>query len=544
MRKLTAILPLTVALLLVPCRPTLGQNLPDNVSGNWTIYSTGVASGQVNVVHAQIAQDGNMLTGYYEGISQAGPIQGEVNGHHIRFSTVTRNVFNFHGQVFGDNMTGTYGVHGRHAPWQAQRNPPLYPQQAPSSSVSPQPILSPQPEEAVTVSAAPAPAVQNAAAPASPAPALLTSEQLNALVAPIALYPDALVAQVFAAASDLDQITEATNWLAQNRNLTGTALSQAVDEQSWEPSVKSLTQFPSVLENLARNLSWTSSLGQAFTNQQADVMAAVQVMRAKAQAAGTLQSNSQISVVQQSPSTIVIQPANPQVVYVPQYDPAVVYGMQLTVPLYVPAPMPIASVGLYFGSGVSVGAVAIGGGWGGGFGWHAWNMNWGGGGTVIYNHTTYINRHTTIYNRAAQNGYRPGADTRYGPNGDYHPNGYYGPNGHFHHDASGANPKGQPNGGNNGNHGLIGGNGSVQHQELASNHANDPAARPEQDGSHGMVGGNGGVERDKHQDNFHPRQQDRRAQSHASRAEHHNNVQHHPQHMSAHRGGGGGGHRR
>ena len=148
-----------------------------------------------------------------------------------------------------------------------------------------------------------------------------------------------------------------------------------MDQQPWDPSVKALTQFPSVLDNLAHNLSWTSSLGQAFANQQTDVMAAVQAMRAKAQAAGTLQSNSQITVTQPTPPPIVIQPANPQVVYVPQYNPAMVYGAPVVVPLYYTPPMPVAAVGLYFGSGVTIGAAFGGGGWGGGgfgWGWHAW----------------------------------------------------------------------------------------------------------------------------------------------------------------------------
>ena len=103
-------------------------------------------------------------------------------------------------------------------------------------------------------------------------------------------------------------------------------LMQAVDKQPWDPSVKAITQFPSVLDNLAKNLSWTSALGEAYHTQAADVMSAVQVLRAKAQAAGNLKSGSQITVVQQSPQMIVIQPANPQVVYVPQYNPTVVYG--------------------------------------------------------------------------------------------------------------------------------------------------------------------------------------------------------------------------
>ena len=197
-------------------------------------------------------------------------------------------------------------------------------------------------------------ASQPAPASAPPAVAPLTSSQLDALVAPIALYPDALVAQVLAAASYADEVAFADLWLAQNQNLQGAALTQAVDQQSWDPSVKALTQFPSVLHNLAKNLSWTSSLGQAFENQQSDVMAAVQVMRAKAQAAGTLQSSSQIKVVQQSPQTIIIEPASSNVVYVPQYNPAVVYGAPLVVPAYTP-PVAVAA-GLSFGAGVAIGA--------------------------------------------------------------------------------------------------------------------------------------------------------------------------------------------
>ena len=146
---------------------------------------------------------------------------------------------------------------------------------------------------------------------------------------------------MLAASTNPDQVAYADDWLAQNSNLTGQALAQAVDQQSWDPSVKALTQFPSVLDNLAHNLSWTSSLGQAFANQQSDVMAAVQAMRSKAQAAGTLQSNSQITVTQPSPNTIVIQPANPQVVYVPQYNPTVVYGAPVMVPLLRAAPLPV-----------------------------------------------------------------------------------------------------------------------------------------------------------------------------------------------------------
>src|SRR6266566_8527533 len=142
----------------------------------------------------------------------------------------------------------------------------------------------------------------------------LSADQLQQIVAPIALYPDALVAQILGAATFPDQVAAASGWLQQNKSLTGTALMQAVDKQQWDPSVKALTEFPSVMDNLAKNLSWTSSLGEAYHNQQADVMAAVQTLRAKAKAAGNLKSGSQITVVQQSPQTIVIQPTNPQVV--------------------------------------------------------------------------------------------------------------------------------------------------------------------------------------------------------------------------------------
>ena len=307
--------------------------------------------------------------------------------------------------------------------------------------------------------------VSSPAAPPSPTPAVapLTADELDSLVAPIALYPDALVAQILGAAASPDQIAIASYWLGQNKDLTGTALAQAVNGQTWDPSVKALTQFPSVLADLAGNLAWTSNLGQAFENQQSDVMAAVQTMRAKAQAAGTLQSTPQIKVVQQNPQTIVIQPADPDVVYVPQYNPTVVYGSPYVVPLYTP-PVAVAAATVSFGAGVAIGAAFGGGGFGvvgvgGGFGWgfHAWSCNWGGGGgggSVFYQHNTYIHNTTYINNRTNYNGYHPWGP---GPHG----NGPYGPH---PYDRNGFVPnRDQPNGGRNGDHGLIGGNGGTQH---------------------------------------------------------------------------------
>jgi len=152
-------------------------------------------------------------------------------------------------------------------------------------------------------------------------PAPQSPEQIQALVAPIALYPDALVAQVLSAATFPDQVAQAQDWLQGHKNLTGQDLMKEADKQNWDPSVKALTAFPSVLESMAKNMAWTSQLGEVYHFQARDVMTAIQTLRSQAKAAGNLKSSSQITVVQQSPSTIVIQPASPQVVYVPQYNP-------------------------------------------------------------------------------------------------------------------------------------------------------------------------------------------------------------------------------
>src|SRR3984957_11381723 len=200
-----------------------------------------------------------------------------------------------------------------------------------------------------------------------------TAAELQALVAPIALYPDALVAQILSASTFPDQVAIADNWLQTNKSLTGSALGQAVDKQSWDPSVKALTQFPSVLDKMAQSLAWTSSLGEAYHNQQADVMKAVQTLRAQAKAAGNLKSGSQITVVQQSPSTIVIQPTNPQIVYVPEYNPTVIYGTPYVVPSYSTADVVAAGV-MTFGLGLAVGAM-MSSAWG----WNSWGCNWYGG---------------------------------------------------------------------------------------------------------------------------------------------------------------------
>jgi Protein of unknown function (DUF3300) len=213
----------------------------------------------------------------------------------------------------------------------------------------------------------------------------MSTSELQALVAPIALYPDALVAQVLAAATFPDQVAIADYWLQQNKGLTGHALIQAVNKQSWDASVKALTQFRSVLGNMANNLNWTSSLGEAYHNQSSEIMKAVQTLRAEAKAKGNLKSGPQITVVQQTPQTIVIEPASTQVVYVPQYDPAVIYGTPYVIPGYAATDVAAAGV-LGFGAGIAVGALA--GGDCCGWGWSAWNCNWHGG-AVAYNHAAF-----------------------------------------------------------------------------------------------------------------------------------------------------------
>jgi len=242
----------------------------------------------------------------------------------------------------------------------------------------------------------------------------LSAESLQQLAAPIALYPDALVAQILGAATFPDQVAAASPWLQQNKSLTGTALTQAVDAQPWDPSVKALTQFPSVLDNMAKNLSWTSALGEAYSTQPNDMMAAVQVLRSKAQAAGNLKSGSQITVVQESPQVIVIQPANPQVVYVPQYNPTVVYGAPVATPGYSTDAV-VATAALAFGVGIAVGA-AMNNSWG----YSYWNCNWHGG-TVVYHSSGYYG------NSAWHGGYYGSSASAYGPYGSAHASSGYNP---------------------------------------------------------------------------------------------------------------------
>ena len=227
-------------------------------------------------------------------------------------------------------------------------------------------------------------------------------EQLQRLVAPIALYPDSLVAQILAASTFPDQVVEADRWLQEHPDLKGEALGKEVDQQPWDPSVKALTAFPSVLGNMDKNLSWTSSLGDAYYNQQQDVMDAVQVMRHKARAAGAL-NNPQHEVIKEDGPDIDIEPADPEVVYVPAYNPWLIYGYPVVAwPGWYPYP------GIWFGGPYFSFGIGFGIGWFGGFGWGwgHWGFDWHNH-YVMFNHGRYFSHSTTFYTRS--NFYRGGA---------------------------------------------------------------------------------------------------------------------------------------
>lgn len=205
-------------------------------------------------------------------------------------------------------------------------------------------------------------------------------EEIEALVAQIALYPDSLVAQVLMGSTYPLEIVQAERWVEQNKALKGDGLTTALEKQSWDPSVKSLVQFPQVLTMMSKQLDWTTKLGDAFIADQKAVMNAVQKLRAKAKAEGTLKDSAEqkvivekappdVVVVESAPAQVIkIEPTNPEVIYVPTYNPTVVYGAW-PYPYY-PPPAPyyppgyVASNMISFGVGMAVGA--------------AWGYAWGG----------------------------------------------------------------------------------------------------------------------------------------------------------------------
>jgi Protein of unknown function (DUF3300) len=219
-------------------------------------------------------------------------------------------------------------------------------------------------------------------------------EELDQILAPIALYPDSLVAQILMASTYPLEVVQADRFAKQNASLKGEALTKALESQSWDPSVKSLVNFPQVLTMMSEKLEWTQKLGDAFLAQQKPVMDTIQSLRAKAQAAGNLKTTKEQTVIVEE-KIIKIEPASPQVVYVPSYNPTVVYGAW-PYPTYPPysyyPPGYVATSMFAFGAGVAMGAA-----WG-----YAWgNSNWRGGDVDID-----VNRNTNINNNINRSNYR------------------------------------------------------------------------------------------------------------------------------------------
>jgi len=199
---------------------------------------------------------------------------------------------------------------------------------------------------------------------------LLSPQQLDTLVAPVALYPDRLLSQILVATTYPLEIAEAAQWLQRYPNLQGPQLVDAARQQNWDPSIQALVIFPDVLTRLASDIRWTTDIGNAFLAQQADVMSAVQRMRAQAQASGKLRSNGQQTVtteMQGDQSAIDIQPANPEEVYVPYYNPQYIWGPPAYG--YYP-PWDYLDIGYGFGYGFGPGIYI--GGFFGGLGWGGW----------------------------------------------------------------------------------------------------------------------------------------------------------------------------
>jgi hypothetical protein len=233
---------------------------------------------------------------------------------------------------------------------------------------------------------------QSAGSSGAQSQATLTAGQLDSLVAPIALYPDAILSQVLVASTYPLEIVEAGRWYSQHASLKGKELSDAVAKQPWDASVQALVALPQVLKLLDQDVGWTGDLGNAFLAQQQGVMDAVQRLRKKAQDAGALQSTPQqtvSTVPENNQPYIEIQPTSTQVVYVPQYNPVAVWGPPPEYypypPIYYPPYSPgavVAASAISFGVGMAIGAF-----WGGGGGWNnwGWNAGWGRNNVVINN---------------------------------------------------------------------------------------------------------------------------------------------------------------
>src|SRR5215831_4260261 len=224
-----------------------------------------------------------------------------------------------------------------------------------------------------------APLLETAPTPSSDQSSKIPPDQLDSLVAPIALYPDPLLAQTLAASTYPLELIQLQQWLLKNPGLKDKALADAVAKQPWDPSIQAMAGLPDVVKRLADDIQWTTDLGNAFLAQQSDVMDAVQRMRKKAQDTGNLKSGEQQKVetkIIENKSVIVIEQADPQVIYVPSYDPVVVWGAPLYPypPIYYPTGYYAAGLAISFGFGMMMGAFWSGG-WGWGCGWSNNNIN-------------------------------------------------------------------------------------------------------------------------------------------------------------------------
>ena len=225
-------------------------------------------------------------------------------------------------------------------------------------------------------------------------PQIPTGDQLDQLVAPIALYPDTLLAQICAASTDPQQILDADNWLKQNKSLQGQALINAAQAQKFDPAFVSLVSFPSVLDMMAAHIDDYAALGAAFKENQQTVMDSIQRLRQAAYSSGALDSNEYQKVstqTQGNTQVIVVQPANPQVVYVPQYQPQQVYSQVQQAP---PPSGPstgdmVAASLLSFGLGIGIGALIANNNQP--YGWGGWGWGWGGGGMYYHNSVFVVN---------------------------------------------------------------------------------------------------------------------------------------------------------
>jgi hypothetical protein len=229
----------------------------------------------------------------------------------------------------------------------------------------------------------------------------IPNDQLDSLVAPIALYPDPLLAQVLVASTYPLEMVQLQQWLAQHKELKDKALVEAVEKEDWDPSVQAMAPLPDVVKQLAENIKWTTDLGNAFLAQQSDVMDAVQRMRMKAKGMGNLESTEQQKVetkTVENKTVVVIQQAQPEVIYVPSYNPTVVYGA----PIYPYPPIAYPPPGYYAaGMAISFGVgMAMGAAWGGGWGYHS---GWGSNNITINNNNNFVNNsNRTNINRPTQ----------------------------------------------------------------------------------------------------------------------------------------------